>query len=300
MIASPRSACCWLAGAALLGSIAAASPADEPSPVHGSPKPATIIPGIFTTELPDLLTPENLRLTLRPHFGDFVNHDHLRLTVGARYGLTENLELTAEAGTYIAHGLGDAHFGEKFGLSELSFGAKYRFEHWLQPYWKTAAGLKYSLPVSRPPLEFAGKYRNLTPYVTFAHDWASRPDLTTFFSTGVNFVDQARPIGNPDARDFGEHSWFLRPGIVWRQGDFVYTLETVLSSSTGFENDGRWQVSVRPGVEWTLPPRYRFGSRNRWVIGLGLQAGEGDLGGDYGVSMRVQTDFDFKRLFHSR
>ncbi len=286
----------WL-GIALLPTLVAG--ADPPAPRPASPPPPrptpANLPGVFATELPELLNPENLRLSLRPHFGDFVNHDHFRLDVGLRYALSERLEFTAETETYVAHGLGDASFGEKLGLASFETGVKYRFADWLQPYWQTAAGLKYTTPVSRPPPEFTDAYRNLTPYLTLAHDWESRPEFTSFLGFGLNFVDRARPVASPD--DFGEHSWFVRPGLLWRRGPVNYTLETNLASTAGFEDDAQWQVALRPGVEWTLPPALKFNARNRWTLGLGVSLSTGDRGDDVGINVRIQTDFDFRRFF---
>ncbi|MFH1496646.1 MAG: hypothetical protein ABII82_02355 [Verrucomicrobiota bacterium] len=296
---SPRRTLCRWLGIALLPVLVAPAetPPPQPAPQRGGSGPANNIPGIFGTELPDLLNPENLRLSLRPHFGDFVNHDHFRLDVGLRYALSERLEFTIGTEAYVAHGLGDAAFGEKLGLASVEVGAKYRFAQWLQPYWQTAAGIKYTTPVSRPPLEFTDAYRNLTPYLTLAHDWRSRPDFTSFLSAGFNVVDRARVTGNPDSKDFGEHSWFIRPGLLWRRGDIHYTLETVVASTSGFEDAPQWQFSLRPGIEWDLPPALKFNARNRWTIGLGLSLGTGDQGDDVGVNVRIQTDFDFRKFF---
>lgn len=300
MNAPHRLLCRWL-GFALLSALAAR--ADDP-PARPAPdrpaadrEPASGIPGIFGTELPDLLNPENMRLSLRPHFGDFVNHDHFRLDVGLRYALSERLEFTAEAETYVAHGLGDAPFGDKLGLASVGTGVKYRFAEWLQPYWKTVAGLKYSTPVSRPPPEFTDEYRQLTPFITFAHDWNSRPDFTSFLGFGVNFVDRARADADRDEDNFDSHSWFIRPGLLWKRDTIHYTLETSLSSSAGFEDDAQWQVSVRPGIEWTLPPRLKFHAPNRWTVGLAVTLSTGDRGDDIGVRVRIQTDFDFRKFF---
>lgn len=298
MHSRPRLLLRWL-GIALLPALTAPAktPPPQTPPERGTPPAASGLPGVFDTELPELLNPENLRLSLRPHFGDFVNHDHFRVDVDLRYALTEQLEFTAGTETYIAHGLGDESFGEKLGLASVEVGAKYRFSDWLQPYWKTAAGIKFTTPVSRPPREFTDAYRNLSPYLTFAHDWDSRPGFTSFLSVGLNFVDRARLIGNPDAKDFGEHSWFVRPGLLWRRGPVSYSLEAGAASTTGFENDGQWQFSLRPGVEWDLPPALKLNARNRWTVGLGVSLSTGDQGDDIGISVRIQTDFDFRKFF---
>ena len=71
-----------------------------------------------------MLRPESLRLSVRPHFGDFVNHDHLRFTLGLRYGLTPQWELNGDVDSYVSHGLGYAGVGEEAGFSRVRLGVK--------------------------------------------------------------------------------------------------------------------------------------------------------------------------------
>ncbi len=300
MHALPRLVCWWSGAVILLGSAHAETTRPPATGTDGKSTGVTLVPGIFTTELPDLLNAANLRLSLRPHFGDLIDHDNLRLTIGARYGLTERLELTGETDAYFAHGLNNASFGENLGLSRVQFGAKYQFEDWLQPYWKTAAGLKYSFPVSRPPREFTSEFRVLTPFLTLAHTWETRPEFTSFVGFGVNFVDRARPRGTSSGDYFGEHNWFIKPGMLWNHGAITYTFETTVASTLGFADDDQYQVTLRPGLEWTLPPEFKFHAKNRWVIGVALSVGAGDLGSDLGAKVRIQTDFDFKRFLSKK
>lgn len=289
---------CWWSGSIFLLGLAHAEPPRTRAFDAGSASTDAAGPtGIFNTDLLDLLTPENLRLSLRPHFGDFVRHDHFRLTIGARYGLTEHWELSTEADSYFAHGLGDVPFGDKYGFARMQFGAKYKFPVREEAFWQITAGVRYGFPVSRPPPELTDEFRRLTPYVTLTHPWESRPDLTSFTTFAVNFLDRARPAGNTDEDSFGLDHWSVTPGVVWRRETLKYTFAATLSSTAGLADRELHQVTLKPSLEWTLPPRFKFNSRNRWVVGLGLKAGAGDLGTDVGATVRIQTDFDFRRFF---
>jgi len=285
----------WLLGNALLLPVLLAEDVPAVSPESTS-EVAAPIPGVFGTELPRLVLPESLRLTLRPHFRDFISKDYFRLTFGAIYGLNAHWELKSELDTYIAHGLGDAPVAEKFGISRIRLGAKYRFSDFLRPYWDTVAGLTYSFPVGSPPPNLTDEIHHLTPYMTLAHKWASRPNVTSFVSYGVDFATSGDAKDPPNGYKTDASKWFITPGLVWKQGAFDYSLETTLSSTLGLDSREEYKVTVRPGVKWTLPQRLTFKSRSRWIVGVGVHGSYGSYGGDFGTSFRVQTDFDFKHF----
>lgn len=255
------------------------------------------VPGIFNTELPRLVLPESLRLTLRPHFGDFISHDYFRITLGARYGLTPQWELSSDIDTYIAHGFGGVPVGKEVGISRVRLGAKYRFSDFLLPYWDTVAGITYSFPLGDAPADLTDGVHHLTPYMTLAHRWESRPNVTTFVSYGIDFVTNTGVIDtiNNDGR-IDANTWFITPGVVWQRGAFDYSLESTLSSTLGLDSRSEYAVSVRPGVKWILPRRLTFNSHSRWIIGVSVHASYGTNGTDIGTSARLQTDFDFKRF----
>ncbi len=283
----------WLLGNVLLLHASSAEEVTAKSRASAAGDPSTF-PGIFNTELPRLLLPESLRLTLRPHFGDLLHHDYFRLTLGARYGFSPQWEFTGDADAYVAHGLGDVKAGEKFGVSRVRLGVKYRFDDFLRPYWDTAVGLKYSFPTANPPEDLTDSLHHLTPYMTLAHTWASRPGFTSFISYGIDFVTQVdAPLktGESDA-----NSWFVTPGVLWSRGAFAYSLEATFASTAGLDSNATYQVTLRPGVKWTLPPRFTFNSTSRWVIGVSAHVDQGSNGMDFGTSVRLQTNFDFRRF----
>lgn len=268
--------------------------------VHPPERGGEVLPGVFNTELPRLLRPEALRLSLRPHFGDFINHDHFRLTMGVRYGLTKRWELSADLDAYVSHGLGDIEAGREVGLSRGRLGAKYKFATFLYPYWETVAGVGYRFPIGRPPSDFTDGLHHLTPYMTLSHDWESRPEFTTFISYGVDMITRTSIVGAVSGGDLDTHTWFITPGLVWRRGVVDYSMETTLASSLGLDSRSTYRVTVRPGMKWTLPPQLTMNSRSQWIIGMSVDASYGSNGSDFGASARLQTDFDFRRLFKSK
>ena len=253
--------------------------------------------GIFHTELPRLLNPDLLRLSLRPHFGDLVHHDHLRLTLGARYALTSQWELSADTDMYVAHGMGDVPLGKEMGFSKVRLGVKYNFSDFLAPYWRTAVGLKYTFPVGNPPPDLTDGLYHITPYMTLAHRWESRPAFSTFVSYGLDFVTNSDVQGTIEDGSLSANTWFITPGVVWHRGAFDYSVETVFTSTAGLDSTEEYRVTLRPGIKWTLPPALTFHSRSRWVVGASVHADYGSKGSDFGTSVRVETNFDFKRLF---
>lgn len=290
----------WLLGSTLTVCAAFAGETVAEKQAPATPGEVTPIPGIFNTELPRLLRPESLRLSVRPHFGDFVNHDHLRFTLGLRYGLTSQWELSGDVDTYVSHGFGGVPVAKEAGFSKVRLGVKYKFSEFLLPYWETAAGLKYSFPVGNPPADFTDGSQHITPYMTLAHRWESRPEFTTFFSYGVDFVSSSSVSGTLDDGAIDTNNWFMTPGVVWHRGAFDYSLEATLASSLGLDSEETYRVTLRPGVKWTLPPRLTFHARSRWIVGVSVHGGYGTTGTSFGSSVRLQTNFDFKRLLKRR
>ena len=287
----------WLGNALLLHVAVAAeiplSDRETPAPVDE----VAPLPGVFNTELPRTVWPEELRISLRPHFGDFLHHDYFRTTVGLRYGLTPQWELNSDVETYIAHGLGGAQLGEKLGVSTVRLGVKYKFSEFLLPYWETAAGINYSFPIGNPPEELADGLHHLTPYMTLEHKWEGRPGFSTFVSYGMDFITGGRVNDVVSHGDISPNTWFITPGVVWKKGAFRYTVETTFSSTLGLDSEATYRITLRPGVRWILPPALTFHSRSHWTVGVGFHADYGSNGTDFGTSLRLQTDFDFKRFF---
>ena len=288
---------CWLVMEALIlaTAIGETSPTAKTTPRGNDFAP---LPGIFNSELPRMTLPADLRVTLRPRFGDLQGRDHLRLVWGLRYGLSPQWELSSDIDSYIAHGLKDRSVLSTNGVSQVSLGAKYRFNDFLAPFWDTAAGIKFSVPIDHAPAELTDGLRHITPFMTMEHVFKRHPSVTGFISYGFDITSRAIHRTNTDEH-YGADTWFVTPGLTWKRGPVKYSLEVTFRSSAGLDNTDTYDIALRPGLAWTLPPSFTFNSRNRWVLGFGLSASLNEQGGNYGVNTRIQTDFDFRRIFYN-
>jgi len=99
--------------------------ADEPPPATSSkwdlPEFIARLPEMLAERLPGFDPEGAVRLYVRPHFGDFIHRDYVRVPVGARAKVSEKVETSVELESYFTHGLSDA---AGYGLSNLSLGAK--------------------------------------------------------------------------------------------------------------------------------------------------------------------------------
>lgn len=265
--------------------------ADAPS---GAPDPQ--MPGIFDTELPDTEAPQHLRLILRPHFGDLVRHDHLRIPVGVRYGLGENLEVSGELEMFVAHGLGAAPIGSRFGFSGVHLAAKERLPRLkLTGPLDTVVGMSFALPVGTPPDELTDGRRHIAPFVTFSQTIPGFPRLSGFTSFGADFASATRFNAVRHKNAFLEDSAIFTTGAVWRGNDITGTLELTYAASAFGSDENRHMLSVRPGVTWRLPDTGWFHPDGKWVVGVGTRVGFGPDGTDVGLSVKFRGEFDFRR-----
>lgn len=257
--------------------------------------------GIFNAQLPGTEPKNSLRLIVHPHLGDLGNRSYLRTPLGIRYGLTERWEATADVESYFSHGLKSVDFFEEAGFSRFHLGTKYRIGRWPLPEWDTAVGVDYFHPLGSPPSEINDGLVHITPYLTFARPLEDHPNIRVFWGVGADLVNRTfRPV-TPGKNELGDDSVTLNGGLVWRKGAYVYTLESSWTTSDGIGGPRDGNVfSIRPGVLWEVPPRYTFGAKGQWLLGLGLRATHGPDGMDFGASAKVRVNFDFKRLLGLR
>lgn len=263
-----------------------------------SPDPR--MPGVFGTELPQTQPARRLRLFLRPHFGDFARHDYLRVPLGFRYGVSESVEASAELESFVAHGLGSAAFGSRFGVSGLRLAAKERLPQWpAMGDVETVVGFAFLTPFGAPPPELTDGRRHYAPYVTFARAIPGVRRLSGFTSFGADLT-AARGFAEVRRKNaFLGNSLVLTTGAVWHGEDFVGTLELGYTASAFGSREDRRVFSVRPGVAWRIPNSRWLHSDGRWVVGVGTRVGVGPDGSDVGLSVKFRGEFDFRRWVRS-
>lgn len=254
------------------------------------------MPGVFETELPPTGRSHRLRFTLRPHFGDLLRHDYLRVPLGLRYGVTENFEASAEVETFLAHGLGSGAFGRRVGFSAFRLGAKERLPHFgILGETSGVAGISFLTPFGSPPEELTDGRRHLSPYVTFSRPVPGFPRLGGFTSFGADLISATRFSGVRRKNAFLEDSVSLTTGAVWRGEGFVGTLELGYVRSAFGAAEDRQVVSVRPGVSWRVPNSRWLQPDGKWTVGVGIRVGFGPDGADVGLGLKFRGEFDLRR-----
>ncbi len=268
-------------------------PATEPN-VSDS---ALQVRGIFNAALPGTEQKRSLHLLFKPHFGDLLNKDHLRVPIGLRYGLTENWEATAELESYFSHGIGDVGFFSQKGLSSFHLGTKYRLGNRILQNWDAAVGMDFTRPLGSPPVEVTDGLQHVAPYITFARPLAGYENVRVFWGLGVDFVNQTPTLGRLEKNQLGDDTATLTTGLVWGHGSYHYTLEANWTTTDWLGGPLKGNIlSLRPGVVWQIPKKYTFDSRGQWLLGLGLRVTNGPNGTDFGAGMKLRLNFDFKKL----
>lgn len=257
------------------------------------------IEGIFDSALPRTEPARSLRLIVHPHLGDLRRSDFLRTALGLRYGLTERWEAVTEVDWFFSHGLKASPLLERKGLSSLHVGTKYRVGRLAAGPWESSVGADFKRPIDHPPTSVTDGLRHFSPYVTFSRDLPERPHWRVFWGAGYDFTATTPIPGERRKNEFADDSANLSAGFIHAHGPVTYTVETAYSWMTHGGGDGG-VVMVRPGLVWTIPPRFTFGSRGRWLLGTAVQFTHGPDGSAIRVSAKVRGNFDFLRLIGGR
>jgi hypothetical protein len=259
------------------------------------------MPGVFETELPQTESPQRLRLIFRPHFGDFLRHDHLRVPLGVRYGLGPATEVSAEIEGYIAHGMGAAPVGSRFGLSSLRVAAKERLPRLgLLESVDTVVGLSFATPIGSPPEDITDGRRHISPFVTFARPIPGIRGLSGFTSFGADFAAITGFTGRRQKNAFLDDTATVTTGLVWHGDRLTRTLELTYAASAFGSAEDRRVISIRPGLAWRLPNTRWLHSDGKWIVGVGTRVSFGPDGTDVGMGVKFRGEFDLRRWWRQR
>ncbi|WP_415909336.1 hypothetical protein [Oleiharenicola sp. Vm1] len=275
---------------------AAAAPAAEPAKVQKATDDDLRIQGIFNSALPGTERKSSLRLIVHPHLGDLTKRDEIRTALGLRYGLTARWEATAETDAYFTHGLKNGTFGEESGFASIHLGTKYRLGDPFHLGIDTSVGLDWSRPLGTPPPDVTDGLKHLSPYFTMSRALPSHPGWRVFWGLGYDDVTQTDVVGRLEKNDLRADSLGFSGGVLWERGPTTYTLETIYQTTQLTSSSDRYVVGIRPGVVWTLPPKYTFHAKGKWLLGVGLRLTHGPDGNDVGLNAKLRVNFDFKRL----
>ena len=283
----------------LLGLLFASAAAAEES--AGPAKPAETTNGWnfseFIDQLPEMLSDRlpgfdptgAVRLYVRPHFGDFIHRDFVRVPFGARVKVSETVDCSAELQSYFTHGLGDS---AGYGLSGLQLGAKR--EHVLESlgHGGLSVGAIYQTPLSRPPRELSDGFRHFQPYVAATRPFMPSWHLLGFAGLGADILDRTVLPVNFGRNQLHANSLSFAAGAAREFARFHATLTATVTTSRFISDEGKQVYSLRP--EFVVPWKVSQNSKAHILFTLGGRAVHGPDGTELGVSGSMRVEFILK------
>lgn len=254
------------------------------------------IQGIFNSALPGTEKKSSLRFIVHPHLGDLTKRDEIRTALGFRYGFTSRWEGTIETDAYFTHGLRHGSFFDQSGFSTLHLGTKYQLGDPFRLGVDTSVGLDWSRPLGTPPPDVTDGLKHTSPYFTMSRPLKTHPGWRVFWGLGYDDVTRTDLVGTLDKNALRDDSLGLSTGVIWERGRTTYTFETTYQTTQFTSDTNRYVIGVRPGVVWTIPPKYTFHARGKWLLGIGCRFTHGPDGNDFGLNAKLRVNFDFKRL----
>ena len=249
----------------------------------------------FVDGLPDLLAERlpgydpngAVRIYVRPHFGDFIHEDYVRVPFGARMKVTENVESFAELQTYFTHGLGDA---AGYGLSTLRLGTK--CEH-VFPTLNSGAGvsigLNYETPLSRPPIGLTDGHRHTRPFVAGTRPLMPEWKLLGYASVEADLLDRTPIPAHFGRNQLHSNSLTFTAGAAREWPRFRGSLTATWNTASVLSDEGKNVYALRPEV--VVPCKTKYAPNTLFFLTLSGRTVWGPDGHELGVSSSVRIEF---------
>jgi hypothetical protein len=249
------------------------------------------LPDLLVERLPGFDRTGALRLYVRPHFGDLIHRDYLRVPFGGRAKLTENIESSAELQTYFTHGISDS---AGYGLSGLRLGAK--CEHVLPSFNDGAGfslGLNLQTPLSRPPIDLTDGHRHVQPYVAATRPLVPAWKLLGFASIGADLLDRTPITAHFGRNQLHSNSLVFVAGAAREWPRFRASLTGTVMTSSLVSNEHKNVYALRPEV--VFPWKTKAEARTQLLFTLGGRSIWGPDGHELGLSSSMRIEFLLRR-----
>lgn len=244
------------------------------------------LPDFRNLGLPGIKPGGPLTIYARPHLGDILRRDYLRLPVGARLHVRERTEFNAEVESYFTHGLSDA---AGYGLSRLRLGAKHEneFKRWPGTAWSW--GLDFTTPLSRPPMELTDGHRHTIPYVSVSRALVPKWKLVGYTGIGADILARTDLPCHFGRNELHANSLTVGAGVTRSWSRFRAALTLTGATTSLMSDEGRQLVALRPDV--MIPLTRLDGQHTRLTLTLSGRAVAGPDGREIGVSSGLRVEF---------
>lgn len=244
------------------------------------------LPDLFPERLPGFEPMGALRIYVRPHFGDFLHRAYVRVPVGTRVKVSENVECTAELQSYFTDGFRD---GAGYGMSGLHLGVK--SEHVLPTFNEGgfSVGVDYDTPLSRPPQDLTDGFRHLQPFVAATRALMPKWKLLGYATVSADFLDATPLPAHFGRNELHANSLALSAGVAHEWARFHGSLTASFASTAWTSDEGRHVIALRPEI--VFPWKTRASSRTQILFTVGGRAVRGPDGTELGVSSSMRVEF---------
>ena len=244
------------------------------------------LPDFKNLGLPGFASGSPVTIFARPHLGDFLRRDYVRLPVGVRWRVAEHTELTTELEGYFTHGLSDS---AGYGLSRLRAGVKHEHEFTAWPDTAWSLGLDFATPLSRPPVELSDGHRHTLPFVSISCALVPKWHLVGYAGLGADLLARTNLPAHFARNELHANSLSFAAGVTRQWPRFRAALTATMATSEWMSNEGRQVFALRPDV---LIPLTRFsGKHTRLLLTVGGRAVTGPDGHELGVSSSLRIEF---------
>lgn len=281
-----------LACAISLGLLPAAGLRAEPeSPVSGTSgwdlsDLLDHLPDFRNLGLPGFRPGGPVKIYARPHLGDFLHRDYVRLPVGVRLRARDQTELNAEIESYFTHGMGDS---AGYGLSRLRVGGKQEREFDMWPGTAWSLGLDFTTPLSRPPRELSDGHRHTLPYVSVSRSLVPKWNLVGYTGVGADLLAHTALPANFGRNELHANSLTFGAGVTRQWPKFQGALTLTMATSSLISNEGRQVFGLRPDV--LIPLTRLSGQHAKLLLTVGGRAITGPDGREFGISSSLRVEF---------
>lgn len=228
------------------------------------------------------------KIYVRPHLGDFFHRDYIRIPVGVKAKLTDEIEIHGELESYLTHGFGD-NAGN--GLSRGRVGEKYeKVMTILHPIgWST--GVDFDTPLSRPPMELTDGHRHLLPYFAASEMLVPSYNLVGYASLTGDFLSHSALPANFGRNQLHGNSITFSSGITRDYKRFRVALTGTWATTSLLSDENKNVFSLRPDILIPLTKTIGPSGRTHLLLIVGGRAVNGPDGTELGVSGSLRVEF---------
>jgi hypothetical protein len=244
------------------------------------------LPDILSQRLPGFDPSGAVRLYMRPQFGDFIRRDYVRVPVGGRVKVTENLESSVELQSYFTHGFKDEAGN---GLSGLQLGTK--CEHVLPAlgHGGLSVGALFQTPLSRPPQDLTDGHRHFQPYVAATRPLVPAWKVLGYGSVSGDFLNRTALPAHFGRNQLHANSLTFTGGVAREFKYFQLSVTGAVNTSRWTSDENKEVYSVRPEI--VIPWRPGRDSPGQVLFTVGARAVHGPDGDELGTTGSVRLEF---------